>query len=347
MTGSISSLVERRSVASAQLDRWITAAPPALSSWVSERYSRRRQYETAHRISQYDGCLYFDPHSGVAISAAGDVVAESLAYPETYRKLMVPPRGVRLTAKWRAQRVTGRVISLRNVYEEARHFHLVHEVICRLLLLESEGLLQGAKILLPRGVARKPFFQHFVAFRYAGRSGPLSFIDGGVGWIRATDALFCHAGYYDSCLYEDLARTFAPLRAGGRRAAGVTRLFVYRSPLESRSFVNVAELVSGARSVGLLPVDLVRLSPREQVQLFRDATWIVAEHGAALTNLVFCRSCCERVVEIFPPAYVPPTFYFMSSALGLPHRCEVAESVAGANSYASYRYPVDALASLV
>jgi capsular polysaccharide biosynthesis protein len=50
-------------------------------------------------------------------------------------------------------------------------------------------------------------------------------------------------------------------------------------------------------------IDPGELSFREQVELFSQASVVIAPHGAALANLVFCRPA-TRILEIFSPRYV-------------------------------------------
>ncbi len=67
------------------------------------------------------------------------------------------------------------------------------------------------------------------------------------------------------------------------------------------------------------------MSVKEQVKLFAEAELVVAAHGAALTNLVFC-SPGTRIVELFPPDYVNVCFWALSTQVdGLEYRYLVGE----------------------
>lgn len=66
---------------------------------------------------------------------------------------------------------------------------------------------------------------------------------------------------------------------------------------------------------GVTPVDPGRMSVREQVRLFAEAELVIAAHGAALTNLVFC-SPGTRIVELFAPDYVNVCFWALSTQVG-------------------------------
>jgi capsular polysaccharide biosynthesis protein len=60
-------------------------------------------------------------------------------------------------------------------------------------------------------------------------------------------------------------------------------------------------------------------SVSEQARLFAQAEVIVAPHGGALTNLVFCQPL-TKVVELFPPGYTPVCFWTITDAVGLSYR---------------------------
>ena len=57
---------------------------------------------------------------------------------------------------------------------------------------------------------------------------------------------------------------------------------------------------------------------REQVETFRNADVVVAVHGAALTNLMFCRPG-TLVVELFAEDHVKSTYLWLAHRLGLRH----------------------------
>jgi len=96
------------------------------------------------------------------------------------------------------------------------------------------------------------------------------------------------------------------------------KILIGRSDATSRQapqweFVRHALLREGFEEV--LPS---RLSLVEQAKVFYEADWIVGLHGAALTNLVFCRFG-TKVVEIFGWKYVNPCYRDLCSVVGVDH----------------------------
>jgi hypothetical protein len=57
----------------------------------------------------------------------------------------------------------------------------------------------------------------------------------------------------------------------------------------------------------------------QQVNLFAQAETIVAVHGAALANLVWCKEKI-KVIELFPSAYIPACYSILSSCLNIDYK---------------------------
>jgi hypothetical protein len=85
------------------------------------------------------------------------------------------------------------------------------------------------------------------------------------------------------------------------------RLYISREKAGRRRVSNEAELRDHLDARGFRTLRLEELSWREQINAFAHAREVVAPHGAALANLVFCRPG-TRVVEFFHRAYVNPCF---------------------------------------
>jgi len=93
------------------------------------------------------------------------------------------------------------------------------------------------------------------------------------------------------------------------------------SGLQRRSIANF-EALRGA--LAALPVDLVTAvletaTLAEQAALFATADVIVAQHGAALANTIWCRPG-TRVIEIGPLNYYRTVFHPLSHIVGAQHR---------------------------
>lgn len=101
------------------------------------------------------------------------------------------------------------------------------------------------------------------------------------------------------------------------------RLYVSREISRRRRLLNEAELWAELSARGFAKVHVEELSWPQQIAAFRDAKVIVAPHGAALANCVFCAGG-TKVVEIFNRSYVNGCYWRLASVQGLDYRAVVA-----------------------
>lgn len=100
-----------------------------------------------------------------------------------------------------------------------------------------------------------------------------------------------------------------------------TRLYLTRgSRRGNRIVTNEAEVVRALAPLGFTVIDPGALPVAEQIATFAGAEWIVAPHGAALTNLAFATPGAA-VVELFAPDYVQGCYWKISECVpGLSYR---------------------------
>jgi hypothetical protein len=99
--------------------------------------------------------------------------------------------------------------------------------------------------------------------------------------------------------------------------AGKRRMYLSRKGWK-RHVLNENEVRRVVSSYGLEIIESMPTSVEEQIQLFSEASLIVAPHGAALTNLVWC-SPGTHVIELFTRSYVMDMYSRISHVLGLRH----------------------------
>lgn len=95
------------------------------------------------------------------------------------------------------------------------------------------------------------------------------------------------------------------------------RLFLSRRAARTRCLVNEEEVLA-ALGDELEVVELEAKSVEEQAALFCEADVVVAPHGAALTNLLFCPQA-TAVIELVDEQAPPHTYRRLASLLGHPY----------------------------
>ncbi len=102
------------------------------------------------------------------------------------------------------------------------------------------------------------------------------------------------------------------------------RIYISREKASYRRIVNEEEVVGCLEKFGFRTVKLETMSVAEQARCLAVAKVVVSPHGGGLTNLVFCRPG-TKVIEIFPPIYVPSCFWTISNLCDLEHYYLIAE----------------------
>jgi capsular polysaccharide biosynthesis protein len=96
------------------------------------------------------------------------------------------------------------------------------------------------------------------------------------------------------------------------RKPAARRLYLSREDAGARRLLNEPALVKALQPFGFEPIQCSALRLEEQVLLFQQAQIVVAPHGAALANILFCAPGAS-VLELFPEYCVQPNYRGMSA----------------------------------
>lgn len=90
-----------------------------------------------------------------------------------------------------------------------------------------------------------------------------------------------------------------------------SKIYISRSNASRRRIKNEKQLFDSLSNFGFEMIRLEEYSLNDQVNLFRNAEFIIGPHGAGLANLVFCKPA-TKVIELFPESYTEPCMYNIS-----------------------------------
>lgn len=235
------------------------------------------------------------------------------------------PRGadILLSRGAARRRLAGAAISLLGISGADNYYHWTVDGIGRLSALDADTLARCRHVLVP---PLRTDFQR-AAITLAGLSGKtiIEVADGEK--LQIEELIWPWAAMEDyrphPCL-RDFFRRMADVPAAAGR--GPRLVYVDRRNSGNRRLVNEDEVVSGLERMGFVPVRLEQLTLMQQVTLFRQATCIVAPHGAGLANLLFAPTGC-RVVELQMDHYVHWCFRVIAALGGLPYDCVIGRQL--------------------
>ena len=118
---------------------------------------------------------------------------------------------------------------------------------------------------------------------------------------------------------DELSEILSAYHQLGGPGSADRRLFVSRGGARLRRLKNEEELRPALTKRGFEWFTPRADDHRSQIEAFRSAHIIVTVHGAALTNLLFCRPG-TLVVELFPSNHIKSTYCWLAMRLGLRYR---------------------------
>ncbi|WP_340106384.1 glycosyltransferase family 61 protein [Rhodohalobacter sp. 8-1] len=92
------------------------------------------------------------------------------------------------------------------------------------------------------------------------------------------------------------------------------RLYISRAKAKRRLLINEDEIWPLLKQLGFEKIFMEDLSFRDQITTMQQAEIVVAPHGAAITNVIFC-SPGTHVVEIADLSFPNPNFYALCAAM--------------------------------
>lgn len=190
----------------------------------------------------------------------------------------------------------------------ASYYHWIFQCLAPILVSRAHGLSEDCGLLLPPlGTVQRESLE--LAGIAAGRIVELP-----DNATAVTDR-----GSYTNLTSGDFAFVPHPALVAALGALGNAvpasrfagkRVFISRADASNRRMLNEAELSTVLGAGGFETVLCGTMPLVEQIALFRDAALIVAQHGAALANLVFARDGAHgpSVVELHQDNYIHQAF---------------------------------------
>lgn len=95
------------------------------------------------------------------------------------------------------------------------------------------------------------------------------------------------------------------------------KIFISRRDAPSRRILNEDEIFEYLKLKGFERYDTGKMSIEEQIALFAQAEVIIGEHGAGLTNILFCKER-TKIIELFQ-ALIDTSFWFSAQIFNLQY----------------------------
>ena len=291
-----------------------------LERWPIANLHPENDWRSTHYVSNAPATFILRDvivHSSAGLIQVDDeIVAESIAFSEPAANgYTVHPDGVVLHSSRTTSLPGTHITTLSGLGRN--HYHAMVDGVARLAMVPP-SLLETARSVLYAGTAAQDF-----ALDKA--TSPVSLHKRAVATDEAfhVDTLILplslhHNGAFHPCLSDFCDRISASIPNDD--PALPRRFYVDRRGSPARPLLNEAEVIERLLPLGFTPVRPETLSFPQQLRLFRNAEAIVAPHGAALTNLLWCRPGCA-VLELQMDAYAHWFFRNLAGLRSLEYDC--------------------------
>jgi len=200
----------------------------------------------------------------------------------------------------------------------ANYYHWVIDSLLPLFIMRP-FLPAGTRLLIPGRIASlrdKPgIVDHMAALRAWG-FGDIETVEVTEPLCRVEEIFWLDHLSSVNIMAETLVAARAHVWSLSGPRGAPRRVYVRRHG--SRRVLNGDELEAMLATLGFEIAEMEALSPSEQIAMYRDADYVVAGHGAALGNLIYCAPG-TRVLEISPDREYRSCYPELSDKLGLVH----------------------------
>lgn len=257
-------------------------------------------------LIKYKNPAFIEPRVGWGVTYKTNLIYPSLGFSratyvhkpsfiETYFK---KPKVSRL----------GKIISLRDTGEE-NYFHFFNDVLAKIFFLKDRGIdLKEYTIVISKALFDKEYFQYYFQNTWF---SDLKWHVQDSDWVYFKEAIFCKP-FTHTKHYFDQAISLLPKPAKSKKER---KVFLTRNKRTLRYIENIEEVSAFLVQEGYEVIDSASISFLEQVNLFYEARFVVAVHGAGITNIIFRRSQTMSLLEILPPFEYVPFHYIMLAKL--------------------------------
>jgi hypothetical protein len=213
--------------------------------------------------------------------------------------------------------ISGVCSVFRSIFDPKNYYHTSIDYLPRIYLLTQPEYanLEEIKLLVSEELSKsEQYFLDRIAPKnlqiHVVRRDRIYFIE---KMIFPSFLTHVNSGYLPSKYLNFLLDKVCPQRPRKKE----NRIYISRTITDrsnKRCVLNENELIEKLKVYGFEKYNLENMSIEEQIELFYDASHVIAPHGAGLTNIMFAEKI--KVLELFPASCVLPHYYYLSKSLG-------------------------------
>jgi len=250
-------------------------------------------------------------YGGKCFTGNGLVLSpDNIAFNDYTAEEKHPLRNKRRYKFNKAEKINGKVAILATDPLNINYFHWIIEIFPRLHLLEKTGIECDKYIIS----CSRPFQNELLKYTNIPEH---KFIDNAPNRLIQADELIIpdminnsikieneNGIYYNAKYLPDwVSRYYEQFVWPHLKKTEPKRIFIGRNPTKHRKLENESEVMDILSGYGFEKYLLEELTVKEQAELFYNAEFVIAPHGAGLVNLLFSQNK-TKVLELFSEEYL-------------------------------------------
>lgn len=198
-------------------------------------------------------------------------------------------------------------------YVSDNYYHFYNEVLCPFWMLTEAGISMDKPLIVGETTYHTRHFQWLLRNNAWFASLPWVVMDGKT--FIEVETLYKPISLIPPKVFWSKTKELfsPPLIAAPQR-----KVYLYRAPKFGRTVRNMEEVRPVLDKYGFECVDTGEMTIEQQMQLFAETRYLIAIHGAGITNIVFSNWEQLHMLEILPGTTQMNThYYWMANMLGI------------------------------
>ena len=214
------------------------------------------------------------------------------------------------------------LLRLDKVEDETNYYHFHYDVLGKLKVLDDAGIESNIPLLVSPELYNSKLFQSAFKRGTLARRSWVCDEKSGVTFDRMIVSTPPPVGA------ELIKSVLQYVGAPAADLSSTRRIYLFRKPPAQRRAVNSPEILDIAKRYDFELLDPAGMSYEEQMSHFSQARYLIIEHGAAVTNIMFRAGAPISVLEIYPTSKINPSGFWICNSIGGQHAglvCEIAQ----------------------
>jgi hypothetical protein len=198
---------------------------------------------------------------------------------------------------------------------ENNYWHFLHDLLGE-VIMAKKNIPGNIPFIISKTLFDKPYFKQ--ALLHSEELNSYEWI------VRENEYYYVKKAWFIQTMPNSNEQFFALqelLKVPDGNPVSNRKVFLTRSSKRIRFLQNSKEIEEIAAGYGFEIIDTDGLSLQEQIKLFSEIKWLIAIHGAGLTNVFYRKNAPMYVLELLPKDYLQPHYFWLSKGMGHYYDC--------------------------